>query len=123
VPQSMPNAAQPAVGLSVHRSSTDHPIARPSLVFRSSLARFSLALPSASAHPTRKYFRIKCVDDFHFRSKYIAATCDRATPYPFEKTIESRKQLQNQTHSSVSKKRGPIESNTCIGINIVDSSG
>jgi hypothetical protein len=76
--ESMPRAAQPAGHLSANSSSGDRPD-------RSPLPRFSLvshslftnSFPSPVVHPPGKYFRIKCVDDFHFRSKYIAATHSR----------------------------------------------
>jgi hypothetical protein len=111
--ESMPNAAQQAVRLFANGSSASRPIARFSLAFRSFLARFSRTAFPAAAHRSSKYFRITYVDDFHFRSKYIPAARSRGTPYAFENTIESRKLLQNQMHGPRSKKRGPMESNTC----------
>jgi hypothetical protein len=121
--ESMPNPAQPTARLFANGSSPGRPIARRVPHICPNLAdvgraegpsRFSrTAFPPAVAHRSRKYFRIKCVDDFHFRSKYIPAARSRGTPYAFENTIESRKLLQNQMHGPRSKKRGPMESNTC----------
>jgi hypothetical protein len=121
MPQSIPNAAQPAGRLFANRSSADRPTARFSLALRPFLTRLSLvsrstftdSFPLAVAHRSAKYFRITCVDDFHFRSKYIPAARARGTSYAFENKIESRKLLQNQMHGPRSKKRGPMESNTC----------
>jgi hypothetical protein len=120
---STPNAAQRAVRLFANGSSASRPIARRVPHICPNLAdvgraegpsRFSrTAFPPAVAHRSRKYFRIKCIDDFHFRSKYIPAARSRGTPYAFENTIEGRKLSQNQMHGPRSKKRGPMESNTC----------
>jgi hypothetical protein len=114
MPQSMLNAARQEGRLFANRSSADRLIARFSLALRSFLTRLlRTAFPLAVAHPPAKYFRIKCVDDFHFRSKYIAAAHSRDASYAFENKIESRNLLQNQMHGPRSKKRGPMESNTC----------
>ncbi len=121
MPQSMLNAARKEGRLFANRSSADRPIACFFLVVRSLLARLSLvthspfthSFPLAVAHRSAKYFRITCVDDFHFRSKYIPAAHARGTSYAFENKIESRNLLQNQMHGPRSKKRGPMESNTC----------
>jgi hypothetical protein len=118
----MPNAAQRAVRLFANCSSVSRPITRRVPHICPNLAdvgraegpsRFSRTAFPAIAHRSRKYSRIKCVDDFHFRSKYIAAARSRGTPYAFENKIESRKLSQNQMHGPRSKKRGPMESNTC----------
>ena len=121
MPQSMLNAARKEGRLFANCSSADRPIACFFLVVRSFLARLSLvthspfthSFPLAVAHPPAKYFRITCVDDFHFRFKYIRAAYARGTAYAFENKIESRKLLQNQMHGPRSEKRGPMESNTC----------
>ena len=114
MPQSMLNAARQEGRLFANRSSADRLIARFSLALRSFLTRLlRTAFPLAVAHPPAKYFRIKCVDDFHFRSKYIAAAHSRDASYAFENKIESGNLLQNQMHGPRSKKRGPMESNTC----------
>jgi hypothetical protein len=109
MPQSMPNAARPAGRLFARRASVDRLIARFALVVHSFLTRLS----PAAACLSHKYFRIKCVDNFYFRFKYITATYARGTAYAFENKIESRKLLQNQMRGPDSKKRGPMESNTC----------
>jgi hypothetical protein len=119
--ESMPNAAQEPARLFANGSSASRPLTRSSLALRSFLTRLSLVsrstftnrFPLAVAHPSAKYFRIKFVDDFYFQSKYLAAAHSRAASYAFENTIESRKLLQNQMHGPRSKKRGPMESNTC----------
>jgi len=46
--------------------------------------------PAANSHRSCKYFRIKCVDDFYFRFKYVSATYSRGASYAFENKIESR---------------------------------
>jgi hypothetical protein len=108
MPQSIPNAARPAGRLFARRASVDRLIACFALVVRSFLTRLSPPAACLSC----KYFRIKCVDDFHFRFKYITATYSRDTTYAFENKIESHKLLQNQMRGPHPKKRGPMESNT-----------